>query len=92
MTDTIHRPCPKCGRRAIFLVDVPPETGCVDCDGIPGKFTAQIDAYLEQILETGLYGFSRAHVIERLVTEGIKRAIDDGLIDILIPKSRKPQP
>ena len=38
---------------------------------------AQIAAYLDSLVKTGLYGVTRAEVAKTLVTEMIKRLIDE---------------
>ena len=54
--------------------------------GTQERFTANrlIRAYLEDLVQTGLYGRSPGEAAERLVSQGIERLIEKGVL------SRKP--
>ena len=43
--------------------------------------TPEVVECLEAIARTGLYGKSRAEIADRLVSEGIRRLIGDGIIE-----------
>jgi hypothetical protein len=52
---------------------------------------AQIAAYLDDLAKTGLYGASRAEVAKTLITESIKRLIDEEFFAKVAQPPRKPK-
>lgn len=54
---------------------------------IPYTFvTDQVEDYLDALAATGLFGESVGDVVERLISEGVQRAISGGLIRLQAPK------
>jgi hypothetical protein len=52
---------------------------------------AQIAAYLDDLAKTGLYGATRAEVAKTLITESIKRLIDEEFFAKVAQSPRKPK-
>ena len=43
--------------------------------------TPQVQGYLEQLAETGLYGKNATEAAERLIAEGIRRLLRESFLD-----------
>lgn len=48
--------------------------------------TKKEEDLLNQLLATGLYGLSPAHVVERLVSEGLLRRLQPGDLLLRVPR------
>lgn len=42
--------------------------------------TPQVERYLDELIDTGLFGKTRAEVAERLISNGMKDLIREGII------------
>jgi hypothetical protein len=49
-------------------------------DTIPVRLRPVIRAYLSELVETGTYGRSSADVMRRFIENGIRRALESGVI------------
>ena len=48
--------------------------------GVIIEFDDEMGAYLDQLVEIGLYGSSRAEAVGHLLADGLKGALRDGII------------
>lgn len=51
--------------------------------------TPQVNDLIDQMLATGLFGSSRAAIVERLVCDGVLKCLESGLIKQQPPKRKK---